>query len=335
MKQKTALILGITGQDGSYLAEFLLQKGYQVIGFGRKNSFINSLNIQAIRDQIQFVVGDLADQASLYQAVQQVKPDEVYNLAAQSKPGESWQLSLETADVSGLGAHRLFDAIRLLKPDCKIYQASSSEMFGITLNYPQNETTAFNPTSPYAAAKVYAHQIAKIYRESYNLFISCGILFNHESPRRSMNFLTQKITYAAACLKKGITHSPLLNEAGEPIVYQGRFSLGNLDAKRDWGYAKDYVEAMWLMLQQDNPDDFVIGTGTLRSVADLCDMAFKTVDLNWQDHVMVDERFIRPIETTITLADPQKARSKLGWKASTPLSVCIDEMISMHLLQHK
>lgn len=327
---KTAFITGITGQDGSYLAEFLLEKGYEVIGFGRKSSFITSQNLKPIYSQLKFIHGDLTDTASIYQAIQEIQPTEIYNLAAQSHPGDSWQLGLETANITGLGAHRLFDAVRLLKPDCKIYQASSSELYGRPTISPQNEETPFHPNNPYAAAKLYAHNIAKIYRDSYGMFIACGILFNHESPRRPLSFITQKITYAATCIKLNINNSPILNELGEPILKNNQVALGNLDAERDWGYAKDYVEAMWLMLQQDKAEDFVIGTGTSHSIRELCDIAFSYLDLNWQEYITVDERFIRPIETGSTVADYRKAERMLGWKPKT----CFKELIRLMVDQH-
>jgi GDPmannose 4,6-dehydratase len=329
--KKTALITGITGQDGSYLAEFLLEKGYEVIGFGRKNSLMASNNLKHIHSKLKFVTGDLTDTASIYQAIKETQPDELYNLAAQSHPGESWRLALETADITGCGAHRLFDAIRILKPDCKVYQASSSELYGHATITPQNEETPFNPNNPYAAAKLYAHNMAKIYRNSYNMFIACGILFNHESPRRDLHFITQKITYAAACIKLNIPFSPALNEQGEPILQNYKVALGNLDAKRDWGYAKDYVAAMWLMLQQDTPDDFVIGTGILRSIHELCEHAFSYLGLQWKDHVYVDERFIRPIETGPTVANFTKAKTILGWEPTTSFKDLIHIMVDKHL----
>ncbi|WP_434130443.1 GDP-mannose 4,6-dehydratase [Methylocaldum sp. GT1BB] len=328
---KTAFITGITGQDGSYLAEFLLERGYKVIGFGRKSSFVKPNNVSHLAGKIEVAYGDLIDSVSLASAIQRYKPNEVYNLASQSHPGESWNLSLETGEATALGAHRLYDAVRMIKPDCRIYQASSSEMFGDVIETPQTENTPFNPVNPYAAAKVYAHNIAHIYRKSYGLFIACGILFNHESPRRGMHFITQKVTYGAACLKLGIKNSPAYNEEGEPIVKDGKLSLGNLDAKRDWGYAGDYAEAMWLMLQQDKPDDFVIGTGKIRTIRELCQTAFDCVGLEWENYVVVDPRFVRPTETGPTVADASKARMVLGWKPRTTFYDMISIMIDSHL----
>lgn len=330
-----ALITGISGQDGSYLAEFLLEKNYHVVGFGRKESLTKSNLIHPIRHSIEFVYGNLGDYASIYEAIHKIKPNEVYNLASQSHPGESWNLAIETAEITGLGAHRLFDAVRQIKPDCRIYQASSSEMYGEIFQTPQNEQTAFNPVNPYAAAKLYVHNIAKIYRKSYQMFISCGILFNHESPRRGMHFITQKITYAAACIKLNIQNSLALNEEGEPIVKNGKVRIGNLDARRDWGHARDYTQAMWLMLQQQHADDFVIGSGQSHSIKDLCEIAFSHVGLNWQDHVVSDPRFVRPTETGSTIADARKAKSILGWQPQIQFRDLVAEMVDNHLVNLK
>lgn len=332
-KQKTALITGISGQDGSYLAELLLQKNYRVIGLARKSSLTRKNNIYHLMNQIDLVYGDLSDSSSLYQAVQTAMPDEIYNLAAQSHPGNSWNLAIETTEVNGLGAHRLFDAVRQLKPSCRIYQASSSEMFGEVTESPQHENTPFNPMNPYAAAKLYVHNIAKIYRKSYNLYISSGILFNHESPRRGMHFISQKITYAAACIKLGILDSPALNEQGEPMVYQGKVQVGNLEAQRDWGYAGDYAQAMWLMLQQDKPDDYVIGTGKIRTIRDLCEAAFSHVGLNWQDYLVVNSRFVRPTETGPTVANIAKAKAQLNWSPQKQFKDIVIEMVDEHMLK--
>lgn len=328
---KTALITGISGQDGSYLAELLLQKNYRVVGLVKNNHSHISANIASIRNQLEFVQGDLADASAIYAAIQQTQPDEVYNLASQSYPGDSWRSAIETTRINGLGAHLLFDTIRQLKPDCRIYQASSSEMFGDVVESPQHENTPFHPINPYAAAKLYAHNIASIYRKSYGMFISCGILFNHESERRGVHFITQKVSYAAACLKLGIKNSALLSEKGDPIVNNGKLLLGNLDANRDWGYAGDYVKAMWLMLQQATPDDFVIGTGEIRTIRQLCETAFSYVGLNWEDYVQVDPRFVRPTDTGPTVANPQKAEALLGWKATVSFNELIARMVDNHL----
>jgi GDPmannose 4,6-dehydratase len=330
--RKTALITGVTGQDGSYLAELLISKNYRIIGCDLQQAIGKNTHFSdMVKKQIEFVVNDITDVTALHEIILQYKPDEVYNLASQSKPGKSWNCALDTLHINGLGAHQLFDLVRLIKPSCRIYQASSSEMFGNTSQQQLNETTAFNPTNPYAASKLYAHNIANIYRQSYNLFISCGILFNHESPRREMCFITQKITYGAACIKMGIANSPQLSETGEPIVKNNKLLLGNLTARRDWGYAGDYVKAMWLMLQQDHPDDFVIGTGEVRTIKQLCETAFAYLNLNWKQHVIIDERFIRPIETKATVADASKARDILGWQAETPFTTMIKQMVDTHL----
>lgn len=331
MIKKSALITGITGQDGSYLAEFLLQKNYRVIGLSKNSRSATHKNTNHLLGQYETVYGDLNDTTSVYAAIQQTQPDEVYNLASQSYPGESWNLALETAHTNGLGAHLLFETIRQLKPSCRIYQASSSDMFGLVNETPQTEETAFNPMNPYAAAKLYAHNIAKIYRKSYNMFISCGILFNHESPRRGMHFITQKVTYAAACIKLGILDSPLLNEQGEAIVKNGQLKLGNLDAQRDWGFAGDYVEAMWLMLQHHEADDFLIGTGEIRTIRELCQVAFSYIGKQWEDFITIDPRFVRRTETGPTVADTTKAKTVLGWQAKTPFPELIHQMIDYHV----
>jgi GDPmannose 4,6-dehydratase len=331
MRQKTALIIGITGQDGSYLAEFLLKKGYRVIGILRKASDMIPPNIRHLQSRIDLVHGDLLDSLSLVEVISTWQPDEVYNLASQSYPGASWRLSLHTVQTNGVGAHRLFDAVKHAKPDCRVYQASSSEMFGKVQEVPQNENTPFNPVNPYAASKLYAHNIANIYRESFGLFIACGILFNHESPRRGMHFITQKVTYGAACIKCDMQNSPVLSETGEPIVKEGKLHLGNLDAQRDWGFAGDYVEAMWLMLQQPKAEDFIIGTGEPRDIRLLCEEAFSYVGLDWRQHVVADERLTRPTETGQTVADASKAARILGWKPTTSFSELIAMMVEAHL----
>lgn len=328
---KIAFITGILGQDGSYLAELLLEKGYRVIGLIKNNHSSRLDHLKHISRKIEFVAGDLADASAIYSAIKQTQPDEVYNLASQSYTSDSWTSAIETMRTNGLGAHLLFDTIRQLKPSCKIYQASSSEMYGDIKETPQNEETPFNPVNPYAAAKLYAHNIAKIYRKSYNMFISSGILFNHESERRGLHFITQKVTYAAACLKRGIQNSPLLSEKGDPIVKNGKLLLGNLDANRDFGFAGDYVKAMWLMLQQPKPDDFVIGTGQIRTIRQLCETAFSYVNLDWKDYVEVDPRFVRPADTGPTVANPTKAKERLGWEATITFDELISKMVKKHL----
>jgi len=325
------LIFGITGQDGILLAELLLQKGYRVVGFGRQDSIARNVHLRGFAGKIAFAYGDLTDPSSVDEAIRRHQPTEIYNLAAMSSPAASWRLALETGEVNGLGAHRLYDSVRRLSPSSRIYQASTSEMFGAATQSPQNETTPFLPLNPYGVSKVYAHQMARVYRESYGLFVACGILFNHESRYRDMRFLTQKVTYGAACAKLGLATSPDVNEEGEPIVKDGKLALGNLNAARDWGYAGDYVLAMWHMLRLSAPDDFVIGTGTLRKVSGLCETAYRIVGEDWRSHVVSDSRFLRPLETGPTVADASKARERLGWAPTTTFEAILADMISAHL----
>lgn len=323
-----ALITGITGQDGSYLAELLLEKGYQVYGLARQEGWYRPNPSSHLAGKIEVLFGDVTEGVDIASAVQDVKPDEIYNLASQSRPGESWSRATETLLVNGLAATRLFEAVRHNCPACRVYHASSSEMFGQTLVAPQNEQTPFNPVNPYAAAKVYAHQMARIYRESYGLYIASGILFNHESERRPLHFLTQKVAYGAACAALGIQDSPDLNERGRPIVKGGKLALGNLEIARDWGYAPDFVRAMWLMLQQENPGDFVIGTGQLHTLRDLCETAYRSVGRDWQESVISDPELVRPLEPGKTLANPTKANELLCWRPT----VSFDEMVG-HMVE--
>jgi GDPmannose 4,6-dehydratase len=333
--KKTALITGITGQDGSYLAELLLKKDYDVAGTVRKTSNMQYDNIGHIQDQLNLIQADLVDPISLREAIQRIQPDEVYNLAAQSHPAESFKQPIHTAEITALGAHRVLDAVWDVVPKAKFYQASSSEMYGWVREIPQNEETPFNPANPYAAAKLYAHFMTKIYRKSYNMFATCGILFNHESPRRHLNFVTQKVAYAAAAAKLGVKTSEHLNEEGEPIVKNGKVGLGNLEAKRDWGFTGDFVEAMWLIMQQPEPDDFVIGTGVTHTIQELCEEAFDYVGLNWKDYVYVDKRFVRPTETGPLVADPGKAKKILGWTPKTSFKELIRMMVDAHIARLK
>jgi GDPmannose 4,6-dehydratase len=326
-----ALITGITGQDGVLLAQNLLEHGYDVVGFGRRPSMLARADLHGLFRRITVFHGDAANSVDLADALLQHQPDELYNLAAQSAPGASWAQSLETGDITAMGAHRLFEAVRRFAPRCRVYHASSSEMFGAVLESPQTEDTPFNPANPYAAAKVYAHQMAHIYRRSYGMFISCGILFNHESPLRRMNFLTQKVAYGAACAKLGIRESALLNEEGEPVVHEGKVALGNLDAARDWGHARDYVDAMRRMNQHEKAEDFVVGTGTLRSVRELCQAAYGYVGRDWQDFVTTDPRFLRPSETGPTVADATKARRELDWTPTISFENMLAEMVDARL----
>ncbi|GIW80936.1 MAG: GDP-mannose 4,6-dehydratase [Gemmatales bacterium] len=317
---KTALITGITGQDGSYLAELLLNKGYRVCGMVRRSSTENFQRIEHLRDKIELYQGDLLDPTSLAAVLDQTEPDEIYNLAAQSFVPTSWQQPVLTAEFTALGVTRLLDAVRHRCPQARFYQASSSEMFGKVRETPQRETTPFYPRSPYGVAKVYGHYITVNYRESYNLFACSGILFNHESPRRGLEFVTRKISHGVARIKLG---------------YDTELHLGNLKAKRDWGFAGDYVRAMWLMLQQDEPDDYVIGTGTMHTVEEFARLAFAHVGLDWKDHVRVDPKFHRPAEVDCLLADPSKAKAKLGWQPDVDFEELVAMMVDadMQLLQ--
>lgn len=315
---KTALITGVNGQDGSYLAEFLLEKGYNVVGMSRRTSTINFERIKHIQDSVTLVQGDLHDQSSMVSIMETYKPDEVYNLAAQSFVPASWQQAILTAEVTALGVLRLLEAIRQSNPKARFYQASSSEMFGKVLEVPQTETTPFYPRSPYGVAKVYGHWITVNYRESYNFHSVSGILFNHESPRRGLEFVTRKVTRAAAAIKLG--------KARE-------VRLGNLDARRDWGFAGDYVRAMWMMLQQDVPHDYVIGTGETHAVRELCELAFDCVGLNYNDHVVVDPNFYRPAEVDLLISDPTKANNLLGWRPSISFRQLIEMMVEEDLRQ--
>ena len=312
----TALITGVTGQDGSYLAEFLLEKGYEVIGMVRRSSTVNFERIRHIQNDITIVQGDLHDQSSLVALLEEYKPSEVYNLAAQSFVATSWSQAVLTGEVTALGVTRLLEAIRLVSPTARFYQASSSEMFGKAVEVPQREATPFYPRSPYGVAKVYGHWITVNYRESYDLFTVSGILFNHESPRRGLEFVTRKISDGVARIKLGLTKE---------------LHLGNLEARRDWGFAGEYVKAMWQMLQQDEPDDFVIGTGETHSVREFCELAFNCVGLNYEDHVVQDPRFLRPSDVDLLISDPQKAREKLCWEPKIDFRGLVEMMVEADL----
>jgi GDPmannose 4,6-dehydratase len=316
----TALITGITGQDGSYLAEFLLNKGYQVIGMVRRTSTVNFERIRHIQKRLTLVSGDLLDQASLMAALQEYRPQEVYNLAAQSFVPTSWSQPVFTGEVAALGVTRLLDAIRHVDSQIRLYQASSSEMFGRVREVPQKESTPFYPRSPYGVAKVYGHWITVNYRESYGPFACSGILFNHESPRRGLEFVTRKVTDGVARIKLGL---------------EREVRLGNLDARRDWGYAGDYVRAMWLMLQQDQPDDYVVGTGQTHSVREWCQTAFGHMGLDPADYVKVDPRFIRPADVDLLVSDPTKARTVLGWAPERSFEELVATMVDADLARLK
>jgi len=306
----TALITGVAGQDGSYLAELLLQKGYRVVGMERYSSTINFERVLHIQDQIELVEADLHDQSSLVGLMEEYRPDEVYNLAAQSFVPVSWKQPVLTGEVTGLGVTRMLEAIRLVHPKARFYQASSSEMFGKVREVPQNEDTPFYPRSPYGISKVYGHWITINYRESYDIFAASGILFNHESPRRGLDFVTRKITHGAARIRLGLTNE---------------LRLGNLESRRDWGFAGDYVRAMWLMLQHGQPEDFVIGTGETHSVRQFCEAAFSTLDLDYREYVVQYARFYRPTEVDLLVSDPTKAKKMLGWEPT----VRFDELVTM------
>jgi GDPmannose 4,6-dehydratase len=311
-----ALITGVTGQDGSYLAELLLSKGYEVVGVVRRTSHHSYERIEHLLDRIEVVAADLLDQHSLTVVLQETRPEEVYNLAAQSYVPTSWTQPVLTGEFTALGVTRILEAIRLAHPTARFYQASSSEMFGRVTETPQRETTSFYPRSPYGVAKVYGHWITVNYRESYNLYAVSGILFNHESPRRGIEFVTRKVTDAVARIKLGLARE---------------LRLGNLDARRDWGFAGDYVEAMWRMLQQPKPQDYVIGTGQTHSVRDLVEAAFGHVGLDWQKHVVTDPKYMRPAEVDVLLADPSKARRELGWNPRVKFKELVAMMVDADL----
>ncbi len=316
MPTQRALVTGITGQDGSYLAEFLLSKGYEVHGIVRRTSSPKTERLEHLEDRLHLHSGDLTDLASLVEVVEQVRPAEVYNLAAQSFVGSSWRQPLLTSEVTALGTTRLLEAIRLVDTSIRFYQASSSEMFGKVVESPQRETTPFHPRSPYGVAKVYAHYMTVNYRESHDLYACSGILFNHESPRRGIEFVTRKITDGVARIRCGL---------------QKELALGNLAARRDWGFAGDYVRAMWAMLQQDEPEDFVVGTGVCHSVEEFVSIAFERVGLEWRNHVVVDPRFFRPAEVDLLMADSSLAKERLGWEPEVGFRELVERMVDADL----
>jgi GDPmannose 4,6-dehydratase len=316
MTRNKALVTGITGQDGSYLAEFLLAQGYDVIGMVRRSSTVNFDRIRHIQDKVALAQGDLLDQMSLVDILREYRPREVYNLAAQSFVPTSWKQPVLTGEFTALGVTRMLEAVRIVDPTIRFYQASSSEMFGKVHEVPQNERTPFYPRSPYGVAKVYGHWITVNYRESYDMFACSGILFNHESPRRGLEFVTHKVTYGATRIKLGLDHE---------------LRLGNLEARRDWGYAGDYVQAMWLMLQQDRPDDYVVATGRTYSVRDLCEAAFGYLNLDWHNYVVTDPKFIRPAEVDLLVGDASKAHAKLNWEPSYTFEDLIHMMVDADL----
>ena len=317
---QTALITGITGQDGSYLAEFLLNQGYKVVGMVRRTSTVNFGRIEHIQDQVTLVHGDLLDQTSLIDIMQEHRPDEIYNLAAQSFVPVSWKQPVLTGEFTALGVTRMLEAMRNAAPGARFYQASSSEMFGKVQEVPQNEKTPFYPRSPYGVAKVYGHWITVNYRESYDLFACSGILFNHESPRRGLEFVTRKVTYGAARIKLGLADE---------------LRLGNLESRRDWGFAGDYVKAMWRMLQQEEPDDYVVGTGETHAVREVCEIAFDHLGLAWQEYVVTDSQFYRPAEVDLLVSDPAKACDLLDWQPEVSFEGLIRMMVDADMAHLK
>jgi GDPmannose 4,6-dehydratase len=325
-EKKVALITGITGQDGSYLAEFLLERGYDVIGLVRRSTHYHYENIDHLAGKVALEYGDLIDANSIERVLDKYRPAEVYNLAAQSVPADSWRQPIVTAEITAVGPVRVLEALRKLGLDARFYQATSREIFGGVQQEVVDETTPYLANNPYGVAKLYAHLMVRTYRQSYGMFACGGILFNHESPRRSLHFVTRKVTMGVACIHLGIKNPPV-NEVGEPLVSDAKLRLGNLDAVRDWGYAKEYVEAMWLMLQQEKPEDYVIGTNTAYTIRDLCDVAFSRVGLDWQEHVEADARFMRPTEIAASRGDYSKAKSELGWKPRMSFKELIELMV--------
>ncbi|HEX4244452.1 MAG TPA: GDP-mannose 4,6-dehydratase [Acidimicrobiales bacterium] len=313
---KRALITGVTGQDGSYLAELLLNEGYEVIGMVRRSSTVTFERIAHIEDRLTLVAGDLFDEVSMFGILRDYRPAEVYNLAAQSFVQTSWNQPVLTGETTALGVTRVLDAIRTVDPEIRFYQASSSEMFGKVQEVPQRESTPFYPRSPYGVAKVYGHWITVNYRESYNLHASSGILFNHESPRRGLEFVTRKVTHGVARIAAGIDKT---------------LALGNLDAQRDWGFAADYVRAMWLMLQQDAPDDYVVATGETHSVKELVELSFAAAGLDWEKYVVIDEKFLRPAEVDLLVGDPSKSEKVLGWNREVDFPALVQTMVEADL----
>lgn len=323
---KLALVTGITGQDGSYLADLLLEKGYEVVGLARRSTHYHHENIRHLAGRITLEHGDLIDPHSIERVLSTYQPAEIYNLAAQSIPADSWDQPIVTAEITGLGPVRFMEAIRRLKLDAKFYQATSREIYGGVHEEEVDEDTPFKANNPYGVAKLYAHLMVDTYRQSYGMFACGGILFNHESPRRSLHFVTRKVTMAVACIKLGIRHPPD-NEAGRPLVNNGILTLGNLDAVRDWGYAREYVEAMYLMLQQDQPKDYVIATNTAHTIHDLCAVAFSHAGLDWQEHVRSDEQFMRPTEIAASRGNYARARADLGWEPRMTFEQLIRYMV--------
>jgi GDPmannose 4,6-dehydratase len=327
---QVALITGITGQDGSYLAEFLLEKGYQVVGLVRRSTHYHYENLDHLAGRVTLEYGDLIDPDSIERVIAEYRPGEVYNLAAQSVPADSWHQPIVTAQITAVGAVRVLEALRKLAPQARFYQATSREIYGGVQQEVVDETTPFLANNPYGVAKLYAHLMTRTYRESYGMFTCGGILFNHESPRRGLHFVTRKVSMAVACLRLGLENPPL-SELGEPLVVGGKLRLGNLDAVRDWGYAKEYVEAMWLMLQREEPRDYVIATNTVHTVRDLCEVAFSHAGLDWRDHVESDSRLMRPTEIAAARGDYSRAKAELGWEPRMSFQELIQLMVDEDL----
>lgn len=332
---KTAVIIGASSQDGSYLADLLLEKGYKVVGTIRRSTSFTKENIEHLLGKIIIEFADLLDQTSIETVIKKHQPDEVYNIAAQSVPHDAWTHPFYTGEITALGPVRVMEAVRSFAPQAKVYQATSREIFGNINAESANEDTAFDANNPYGIAKAYAHMMTRCYRESYNMFACGGILFNHESPRRGLHFVTRKITAGAAMIKNGVKNPPL-NEVGEPLVdSEGKLHLGFLDAKRDWGYAKEYVEAMWLMLQQDKAKDYVIGSNSTHTVKDVCKIAFEAVGLNWEDHVISNDKLLRPTEIKELKGDYTAAKNDLGWEPKVSFEELIKIMVDADLQRFK
>ena len=331
-EKQIALITGITGQDGSYLAEFLLEKGYEVVGLARRTTHYHYENIDHLIGRITIEYGDLIDANSIERIIAKYQPTEVYNLAAQSVPADSWRQPIVTAEITAVGPLRILEALRKLRLDARFYQATSREIYGGVQQEVIDETTPFLANNPYGVAKLYAHLMTMTYRQSYGMFACGGILFNHESPRRSLHFVTRKVTMGVACIHLGVENPPV-NEVGEPLVADGKLKLGNLDSVRDWGYAKEYVEAMWLMLQQEEPRDYVIATNIAYTIRDLCEAAFSHVGLDWQEHVETDPRFMRPTEIAASRGDYSKAKAELGWEPRMRFKELIELMVDEDIRQ--
>lgn len=331
MKQKTALIVGVTSQDGSYLADLLLEKGYKVVGTIRRSTSINRENIEHLIGKITIEAADLLDQVSIERIVKEYQPDEVYNIAAQSVPADSWTHPIYTGEITALGPVRVFEAVRLHCPTAKVYQATSREIYGNIAAESADESTLPDANNPYGIAKAYAHMMVRNYRESYGMFVCAGMLFNHESPRRSLHFVTRKISAGVAVIKNGVKNPPL-NEIGEPLVDKsGKLHMGLLEAQRDWGYAKEFVEAMWLMLQQSTPKDYVIGTNTTHSVAEFCQIAFAKAGLDWENHVISDKKLLRPTEIKELKGNFSLAKKELGWEPRITFEGLVELMVNADL----